>query len=171
STLPSTPHRPPSRPSFTWICSLARREEEYGAYSGGAAMASGTGRLEGKVALVTGAGSRGPGIGNGRAIAITLAREGACVALLDQRADWAEETRRMIAAEGGTALVRETDVSRAESCRAAVAAAASAWGRVDILVNNVGIFGPVGTAVEVDDEAWDRAMRVNVTGMVLMAKY
>src|SRR5437016_2048088 len=126
-------------------------------------MASATGRLDGKVALVTGAGSRGPGIGNGRAIAIAFAREGARVALLDRRADWAEETLRMIGAEGGTALWRETDVSRSDSCRDAVAAAAAAWGRVDILVNNVGIFGPTGTAVELDAEEWDRAMRVNVT--------
>jgi NAD(P)-dependent dehydrogenase (short-subunit alcohol dehydrogenase family) len=77
----------------------------------------------------------------------------------------------MIAAEGGTTLVRETDVSRAESCREAVAAAVASWGRVDVLVNNVGIFGPLGTAVELDPDEWDRAMRVNLTAMVMMAKY
>src|SRR3977135_3282095 len=105
-------------------------------------------RVKGKVAIVTGAGSRTEGIGNGRATAVILARHGARGTLVDAVAQWAEETARLI-----------------------VARAIAAWGRLDILVNNVGIAGPRGNAVEVDVEAWDKAMRVNVTSMMLMAKY
>ena len=126
--------------------------------------------LAGKVAVVTGAGSRGEGIGNGRAAAILLAREGAHVALLDAMPDWAEVTRAMIAAEGGSAMVVSADVADAASCAAAVEEAVGRWGRVDVLVNNVGIAGPTGGAVEVDPAAWDSAMRINVASMMLMAK-
>lgn len=126
--------------------------------------------LAGKVAIVTGAGSRGDGIGNGRAAAILLAREGAHVALLDAMPDWAEVTRAMITAEGGNAMVVSADVADEASCAAAVQAAVGRWGRVDVLVNNVGIAGPTGGAVEVDPAAWDSAMRINVASMMLMAK-
>jgi len=127
--------------------------------------------LEGKVAIVTGAGSRGDGIGNGRAAAILLAREGAKVALIDQTVAWAEATKAMIDKEGGTSMVVSADVADQASCAAAVKTIVDAWGRVDALVNNVGIGGPIGNAVEVDPAAWDAAMRINVTSMMLMAKY
>ena len=127
-------------------------------------------RLDGKVVLVTGAGSRAAGIGNGRAAAILLARAGARVALLDATPAWAEATARTIRAEGGTCLVVAADVTDAAQCAAAVAATVAAWGRLDGLVNNVGVGGPPGDAVKVDIAAWERAMRVNVTSMVLMAK-
>jgi NAD(P)-dependent dehydrogenase (short-subunit alcohol dehydrogenase family) len=127
-------------------------------------------RLKGKVAIVTGAGSRTEGIGNGRATAVILARHGARVTLVDAVAQWAEETARLIAAEGGVSQTVEGDVSDPASCQAIVARTIAAWGRLDILVNNVGIAGPRGDAVEVDVEAWDKAMRVNVTSMMLMAK-
>jgi NAD(P)-dependent dehydrogenase (short-subunit alcohol dehydrogenase family) len=128
-------------------------------------------RLEGKVAIVTGAGSRAEGIGNGRATAIVLARHGARVTLVDSVAEWAEQTARMIADEGGVAQIVEADVSNAAACHAIVRRTIDNWGRLDILVNNVGITGPRGNAVEVDPEAWDAAMRVNVASMMLMAKY
>jgi NAD(P)-dependent dehydrogenase (short-subunit alcohol dehydrogenase family) len=133
-------------------------------------------RLEGRVAVVTGAGSRPSGaaepiVGNGKATSILFARAGARVALLDAEVAWAEETRRIIAAEGGEAIVVEADVAEAESCERAVARVVGAFGAVHVLVNNVGVTGPAGNALEVDPEAWDRAMRVNVTGMVLMVKY
>ena len=128
-------------------------------------------RLEGKVAIVTGAGSRAEGIGNGRATAILLARHGARVALLDTVRDWAEATLRMIEAEQGEAFVVEADVADSASCARAVAATAGRWGRLDILVNNVGIAGPHGTAVDTDPAEWDAAMRVNVGSMFLMAKH
>lgn len=127
--------------------------------------------LKDKVAIVTGAGSRGDGIGNGRAAAILLAREGAKVALLDSTRDWAEATKRMIDAEGGTSMVVVGDVTDRASCAATVKATVDAWGRVDALVNNVGIGGPMGNAVDTDPDGWDSAMRINVTSMMLMAKY
>jgi NAD(P)-dependent dehydrogenase (short-subunit alcohol dehydrogenase family) len=139
--------------------------------------ASGQRRLEGKVAIVTGAGSRGDGIGNGRATAILLARHGARVGLVDTVKEWADVTARMIEGEGerqpaaGVCAVIEADVTSSASCAAAVGAVVERWGRLDILVNNVGISGPPGTAVDVDPEAWEHAMRVNVTSMMLMAKH
>ena len=128
-------------------------------------------RLTGRVAIVTGAGSRTADIGNGRATAILLARRGARVLLLDAQLEAAQQTQHMIEAEGHVGLAMQVDVSDAEQCAAAVRAAVDAWGRVDILVNNVGIGGPGGTAVEVDLDQWDAAMRVNVTSMMLMVRY
>jgi NAD(P)-dependent dehydrogenase (short-subunit alcohol dehydrogenase family) len=126
--------------------------------------------LNGKVAIVTGAGSRGDGIGNGRAAAVLLAREGAKVALLDATKAWAEATKAMIDTEGGTSMVVVADVADQVSSATSVRAVVDAWGRIDILVNNVGIGGPMGNAVDVDLAAWDGAMRINVTSMMLMAK-
>ncbi len=128
-------------------------------------------RLAGRVAIVTGAGSRADGIGNGRAAAILMARAGARVMLLDTVKEWVDRTAEMITIEGGTCMARLADVTDQAACAAAVAATVEAWGRLDILLNNVGIGGPPGTAVDVDIAAWEQAMRVNVTSMVLMAKY
>lgn len=128
-------------------------------------------RLQGKVAIVTGAGSRAEGIGNGRATAIVLARHGARVMLVDSVAEWAQQTAAMIETEGGTSRIVEGDVSDAASCKTIVARTTDAWGRLDILVNNVGITGPRGNAIDVDLDAWDHAMRVNVASMMLTAKY
>ena len=133
-------------------------------------------RLAGKVAIVSGAGSRpagpdGPIVGNGRATASVLAREGAKVVLLDQQRAWVEPTLDLIERDGGEAILVETDVTSSASCRAAVERAIEAFGAVNILINTVGVTGPPGNAVEVDDEAFDRAMRINVTSMVLMAKH
>ncbi|KAF6751120.1 short-chain dehydrogenase/reductase SDR [Ephemerocybe angulata] len=110
-------------------------------------------RLTGRVAIVAGAGSRSAGIGNGRAAAILLAESGASEF------------------GAGRAIAVRTDVTRSSECRHTVELALETFGRLDILVNNVGIGGPVGTAVEVEEDAWRRAMDVNVLGMVLMAKY
>jgi NAD(P)-dependent dehydrogenase (short-subunit alcohol dehydrogenase family) len=128
-------------------------------------------RLKGKVAIVTGAGSRGDGIGNGRAAAVLLARHGARVALVDIDANAAEETARLIAAEGGVTQIYDGDVSDRASCEAIVERTVEGFGRLDILVNNVGVTGPRGDAIEVDDRTWDSAMRINVASMMLMAKY
>lgn len=127
--------------------------------------------LAGQVAIVTGAGSRSEGIGNGRATAILLARRGAKVLLLDVESAWMEATAGSIAAEGGTYDTMTADVTVAAQCEAAVAKAVANWGRLDILINNVGISGPPGNAVEVDPAAWDHAMRVNVGSVMLMSKY
>ncbi|MBO9354185.1 SDR family oxidoreductase [Bordetella petrii] len=127
--------------------------------------------LAGRVAIVTGAGSRADGIGNGRAAAILLARDGARVALIDAVQEWAETTRRMIEDEGGEAWVLPCDVSADEQCAQAVGQVRQRWGRVDILVNNVGVGGPAGNAVDLDLQEWDRALRINVTSMMLMARH
>jgi NAD(P)-dependent dehydrogenase (short-subunit alcohol dehydrogenase family) len=127
-------------------------------------------RLAGKVAIVTGAGSRAEGIGNGRATAVLFAREGARVLLVDQSRAAAEVTLEMIAGEGGEAAVCEADVTRAADCRAVVDEAVRRWGRLDILDNNVGIGGRA-TVVEVEEPTWDHLMRVNVTSMMLTSKY
>lgn len=129
------------------------------------------GRLDGRVAIVTGAGSRAEGIGNGRAASILFAREGARVGLIDSVHEWAERTKQMIDAEGGTSMVVDCDVTDPAAAEAAVGQVVRAWGRLDVLVNNVGIGGPGGTALEVDPDDWDRAMRVNVTSMVIMSRY
>src|SRR3984957_8209684 len=119
-------------------------------------------RLKGKTAIVTGAGSRGEGIGNGRATAVILARHGARVTLVDTTAQWAEETQRLIDAEGGTSQIIAGDVSDPACCQSIVARTVDAWGRLDILINNVGITGPRGNAVEVEVEAWAHARPANV---------
>src|SRR6202165_4821688 len=91
-------------------------------------------RLKGKVAIVTGAGSRAEGIGNGRATAVVLARHGARVTLVDTVAPWVEATARLIAAEGGVSQIVEGDVSDPFSCQAIVERTLKTWGRLDILV-------------------------------------
>jgi NAD(P)-dependent dehydrogenase (short-subunit alcohol dehydrogenase family) len=133
-------------------------------------------RFDGRVAIVTGAGSRESGtnsttIGNGRAIATLLARRGARVLLLDVAQDWLRGTEAMIKGEGGTCASAICDVANPADCAAAVAEAVRLWGRLDILVNNVGISGPPGDATVVDEAAWDHAMQVNVKSVMLMAKY
>jgi len=127
-------------------------------------------RLEGKVAIVTGAGSRGPGIGNGRAAAILFAREGAKVLVVDKSTSAAEETVDTIKHEGGEAESFIADVTSASECAAMVEQAISRWGRLHILDNNVGIEGP-GSVVAVEEQEWDRVMRVNVKSMMLTGKY
>jgi NAD(P)-dependent dehydrogenase (short-subunit alcohol dehydrogenase family) len=128
-------------------------------------------RVSGKVALVTGAGSSAEGIGNGRAAALLLSRHGAKVGLLDYNKEAAEETARMIEAEGGECLVIKADVSKVEDCEAAVKATVERFGRLDILVNNVGTSRVPGNAVELDLEAWDRGLRLNITSMMLMVRF
>ena len=127
-------------------------------------------RLEGKVAIVTGAGSSGPGVGNGRAAALLFAREGARVALVDSVADRARETYSMVKEEGGDALVIEADVTSAEDCQRMVRDTIQRYGRLDILDNNVGISAR-GTVVDVSPELWDRVMEVNLKSMMLTGKY
>jgi NAD(P)-dependent dehydrogenase (short-subunit alcohol dehydrogenase family) len=126
-------------------------------------------RLQGKVAIVTGGGSRAEGIGNGRATAILFAREGARVLVLDQNLEAAAETVAMIDVEGGEALPLSTDVTSFEACGQAVDLALSAWGRLDILHNNVGIEG-AGTILETDEAMWDHVWMVNTKSMMLMSK-
>ena len=129
------------------------------------------GRVEGKVAIVTGAGSTpGPGIGTGKGTAVVLAREGASVLLVDLHPERADETRRMIEDDGGTAEVFAADATRAADCEAMVEAAVDAFGTVDILVNNIGL-ASLGTVVDTSEEAWDRAFDINLRTAFLSAKH
>lgn len=127
-------------------------------------------RLERKGAIVTGAGSSGPGVGTGKATSILLAREGARVLLVDQAARRAEETHATIQEEGGEASVFEAEVTRAEDCQAMADAAVERYGGLHVLVNNVGILGP-GSVIEVKEEDWDRVLDVNLKSMMLASKY
>lgn len=126
--------------------------------------------LIGKVAIVTGGGAAGDGIGNGRAASILLARAGASVLVVDRALDLAERTVAMIAAEGGKAVAAAYDVTNAAQCAAMVEDAVSRWGRLDCLDNNVGI-GSRGTVVEETEENWARVMQVNVDSMFLACKH
>jgi NAD(P)-dependent dehydrogenase (short-subunit alcohol dehydrogenase family) len=134
-------------------------------------MGERAGRVEGKVAIVTGAGSTpGPGVGTGKATAVVLAREGAKVVLVDLHAERAEDTARMIDDEGGEALVFAADATRAADCEAMVQAALHSYGRLDILVNNIGL-ASVGTVVDTSEEAWDRAFAINLRTAFLACKF
>ena len=124
------------------------------------------GRLKDKVAIVTGAGSRGPGIGNGKASAILFAREGAKVLCVDLELPRAEETSREIQKEGGTAVAFAADVTRAADCRAMVEEAVSRWGGLDVLHNNVGVESRLDL-METTEQEWDRVMAIDLKSMLL----
>ncbi|MBM3801196.1 MAG: glucose 1-dehydrogenase [Acidimicrobiia bacterium] len=126
-------------------------------------------RLKDKVAIVTGAGSSGPGWGNGKATAVLFAREGARVLAVDISESAVEETRSIIEQEGGVCVTYRADVSRADDVSAMVDCCLEAFGRVDILQNNVGIL-EVGGPVEISEQNWDRVLDVNVKSMFLACK-
>jgi len=127
-------------------------------------------RLKDKVAIVTGAGSIGPGIGNGKATAIFFATEGARVMVVDLNLEAAEETKHLIDEEGGDCITFKADVSKASDCKSMVEKCIETFGRVDILHNNVGIAG-YGGPVEISEEDWDKIMTVNLKSMFLTCKY
>jgi NAD(P)-dependent dehydrogenase (short-subunit alcohol dehydrogenase family) len=128
-----------------------------------------TGRVEGKVALVTGAGSIGPGWGNGKASSVLMAREGAKLACLDINADAAEETRAIIESEGGEAIALRCDVSKRDQVEAAVAATVERFGALDIVHHNVGI-AVVGGPVELEEDEWDRVTDINLKSAYLVTR-
>jgi NAD(P)-dependent dehydrogenase (short-subunit alcohol dehydrogenase family) len=119
------------------------------------------GRLKDKAALVLGAGSVGEGVGNGRAIAALFAREGARVAGADLRLTAAEATAKLIAGDGGKMLALEADVTREADLQRAVDAVLKAFGRIDVLVNNVGGSIP-GDAEAVSPQAWREQFEFNL---------
>jgi NAD(P)-dependent dehydrogenase (short-subunit alcohol dehydrogenase family) len=121
-------------------------------------------RLKQKVAIVAGAGSVAPGWSNGKATAVLFAREGAKVFVVDRDLDLAEETQSIIDAEGGECTVHVCDVSLPDQVDAMVAACKTAYGRIDVLFNNVGLQA-VGGPLDITDEDWDRLMTVNVKSM------
>ncbi|EHY60147.1 hypothetical protein HRR83_006508 [Exophiala dermatitidis] len=153
--------------------------------------------LAGKVAIVTGAGAAGDGIGNGRATAILLAEDGCFVACVDRDIRLAQRTVEMIELEAEArtrtrpealaegepnnnnsdnkplcpAIAIAGDVSIESSCKSIIDTTLAHFGRLDILINCVGVGGAPGTAVDVDMAAWASSMQINVASMVMMSKY
>ncbi len=127
-------------------------------------------RLQDKVAIVVGAGSIGPGWGNGKATAVTFAREGARVLCVDINAAAAEETAGIIRGEGGHVRPFAADATSSASLMGMVEECRKAYGRIDVLDNNVGI-AVLGGVVEVSEEEWDRVMAVNLKSCFLAMKH
>jgi NAD(P)-dependent dehydrogenase (short-subunit alcohol dehydrogenase family) len=129
-----------------------------------------SGLLEGKTALVVGAGSVGPGWGNGKATAVLAAREGATVFCVDRSSTAAEETAEIIRSEGGVAQAWTADAASDREVRSAVERCVAELGRIDVLDNNVGI-AEVGGVVELAEEAWDHVLAVNLKSCFLTMKH
>jgi NAD(P)-dependent dehydrogenase (short-subunit alcohol dehydrogenase family) len=131
---------------------------------------AGRGRLEGKVALVFGAGSVGEGWGNGKATAVAYALEGAVVIAVDRDRAAAEETRAIITANGGQCSAFSGDATRAADIAPIVAQTVERWGRIDVLHNNVGTT-IMGGPVELTEEQWDVVLDVNLKSSFLTCKH
>ncbi len=127
-------------------------------------------RLQDKVAIVTGAGSSGPGWGNGKATAAAFAREGAKIFAVDLNADAAAETKQIIEGEGGVCETFTADVSSDGAVQDLVAACIDVFGRIDVLHNNVGIVEPGGPE-EIGENAWDNLIDINVKSMYLTCRH
>jgi NAD(P)-dependent dehydrogenase (short-subunit alcohol dehydrogenase family) len=130
-------------------------------------------RLRDRVAIVVGAGqSPGEGMGNGRATALTFAREGAKVLCVDHHPESAQETVDMIAAKGGTAVAFKADVTKNAELKAMVDDALGRWGHIDILHNNVGVSLAGGDAelLEITEEALERCVAINLKSCIFAAK-
>jgi NAD(P)-dependent dehydrogenase (short-subunit alcohol dehydrogenase family) len=128
------------------------------------------GRLQDKVALVVGAGSVGPGLGNGKAAAVLFAREGAKVLCADVNEDAANETVDMIRKENGAAKAIRADVSCHHDIRRMVMTCTDVYGRIDVVDYNVGL-AHLGGVVELPEEEWDRIFAVNLKGCYLTMKH
>ncbi|RKT14233.1 NAD(P)-dependent dehydrogenase (short-subunit alcohol dehydrogenase family) [Paraburkholderia sp. RAU2J] len=127
-------------------------------------------RLAGKVAIVTGAGSQGNGVGTGKAIACLFAREGASVCLVDHDEDRAAETLAMIVEAGGSGFVCAANVTDSDACARVVAATVERYGALHILVNNVGVAGAGGRFENIDEASWDYIINVNLKSAFLMSR-
>jgi NAD(P)-dependent dehydrogenase (short-subunit alcohol dehydrogenase family) len=129
-----------------------------------------SGRVAGKVALVTGAGSSGPGVGTGKAISVVLGREGASVLLVDNVPDRAEETLRLVKDAGGQGEVFPADISRPADCEAMVNAAVETFGGLDVLVNNAAITQHA-SILETSPELYASIIGVNLTGAFMACRF
>jgi NAD(P)-dependent dehydrogenase (short-subunit alcohol dehydrogenase family) len=127
-------------------------------------------KLDGKVAIVTGAGSVGPGWGNGRATATLLARQGAAVFLIDVNDAAMAETRQIVESEGHVCATHHCDMLDAAAVQEMVQACLDRFKRIDILVNNVGGSEP-GSAVTMPEENWNRQIDFNLKTVFLGCKY
>lgn len=123
------------------------------------------GLLDGKVAVITGAGS-----GMGRAMSLRFAKEGAKVVALDYAGDTAEETAKMVADEGGTAIGLKGDISKSDDIDAAIKTAVDTYGGVDILCNNAGILDMNGINEAIDWDYWDRVQSINTKAMAMFTQ-
>jgi NAD(P)-dependent dehydrogenase (short-subunit alcohol dehydrogenase family) len=128
-----------------------------------------TGKLAGKIAIVTGAGSSGPGMGTGKAMSVLFAREGAKLVLVDMFEDRARETQDLIAAEGGEAAIVQADLSDIPSIEKVMAECIAKFGGVDILVNNAALTSPYGM-LETTTEQLEKCIAVNLTAPFLLCK-
>jgi NAD(P)-dependent dehydrogenase (short-subunit alcohol dehydrogenase family) len=127
-------------------------------------------RLKDKVALVFGAGSCGPGWGNGKATAVSFARQGAKIVAVDRNLAAAQETFDIIQGESGRCIAVQADVTQTAEVAAVVNQCVTTFGRIDILHNNVGI-AELGGPIEASEESWDRLIDVNVKSMFLTCKH
>ena len=122
------------------------------------------------MALVTGCGSRGEGWGNGQAIAVILARQGAHVFGVDMDPEAGRSTVSRVEAEGGAIHVQSTDVTSEVAVKQMITDCVGRFGKLDILVNNVGRSEP-GGPVEMSTETWEEQLKLNVTSAFLTCKY
>ena len=130
-----------------------------------------SGKLAGRVAVVVGGGQTdGETMGNGRAACLTYAREGARILVVDQDADSAEQTAKLVRENGGQAHAHRADITSDDDCRGIPEAALAAFGRIDVLHNNVGIV-PAGPTERLTARQWRTGFEVNLTGMWLTCKY
>ena len=128
------------------------------------------GRLHNKVALVVGAGSIGDGMGNGKATAIVFAREGARVVLADIDEAAAEETAELIRRDGGDCSTCQVDVAKPDDVQRMIGEAIQAYGRLDILHNNVAVVA-VGTPEDLSVEDWDKSFSINLRSVFVACKF
>ena len=128
-----------------------------------------TGRLDGRIAIINGAGCVGPGWGNGRASAVRFAEEGAKIFAADINPTSMTETVEYVEAVGGTIRTHECDATDGSSVKDMVAACLEHFGRVDVLVNNVG-GSARGGPVDMDEETWERQVRFNLTSVYLSCR-
>ncbi|HET7849991.1 MAG TPA: SDR family oxidoreductase [Pseudolabrys sp.] len=129
-----------------------------------------SGRLAGKIAIVTGAGSVGPGWGNGRATAVRFAEEGATIFAVDRNPDSVAETVERVKEAGGEIIVHQCDVTDGNAVAAMVKVCVEKFGRVDILMNNVG-GSAHGGPVEMPEETWQAQIAFNLTSVFLACKH
>jgi NAD(P)-dependent dehydrogenase (short-subunit alcohol dehydrogenase family) len=127
-------------------------------------------RLKDKVAIVVGAGSIRPGMGNGKATAILFAKEGAKVVCVDLRLEAAEETVETIKRQGGQAIAISADATKEAGAKKIVEGVASNFGKIDILFNNVGV-GLGERGLKITEKDWDRVMNTNLKSIMAVCKY
>jgi NAD(P)-dependent dehydrogenase (short-subunit alcohol dehydrogenase family) len=129
-----------------------------------------TGRLQDRIAIVTGAGSVGPGWGNGRATCVRFAEEGAKIFAVDRNLESTAETVEKVKVVGGEIVVHQCNVTHSASVKAMVDACLARYGRIDVLVNNVGGSAPGGPA-EMSEEVWETQIDSNLTSVFLTCKH